>query len=131
MNSSIEGLLRDERFLQFPFCKCSCEDETFLPIFQEGSVTIYCGNLGSIVVRKGLSQDNYRYALHVGGSNPKRRGGRGGNFIRVTLDGGAVKTLYFHRLVYDTFIQKLEEGDTVGQKDGDRLHNCVYNLEKL
>lgn len=44
-------------------------------------------------------------------------------------DKKAQKSYFLHRIIVDTFIQKLKEGDIVNHIDGDKTNNELYNLE--
>lgn len=41
------------------------------------------------------------------------------------------KTMYIHRLVYQTFIGQIPKGMTINHKDSNKLNNDVNNLEVL
>lgn len=44
---------------------------------------------------------------------------------------GRRKKVYVHRLVYETFVEKLEDGFEVDHHNCDRTFNKLYNLRKM
>lgn len=49
--------------------------------------------------------------------------------ITTSKEGNAKKPL--HRLIYETFYGKIPEGCVIHHKDGNKLNNCVNNLQLL
>lgn len=88
---------------------------------------------GNIRTAEGKTTSNKRYAtrrwksrvLKGKGNNPKTG-------LRVSLwKDGKPKDWLVARLVAITFLGNPPEGFTVNHKDGDRMNNCVDNLEWL
>ena len=59
---------------------------------------------------------------------------------KITKDGyrewclsinGKKKSYLAHRLIYETFIGELQEEYVINHKDGNKLNNCVDNLEQI
>ena len=54
----------------------------------------------------------------------------GSGYIKISLCKNGIKKQYFiHRLVAQAFIPNLKNKRTVNHKDGNKLNNCVGNLE--
>ncbi|MEG2018479.1 MAG: HNH endonuclease, partial [Clostridium sp.] len=53
-------------------------------------------------------------------------------YLRVGLwDGSCYKRFSVHRLVYENFIGKIDEGKQINHKDGNKENNSIENLEEV
>lgn len=53
-----------------------------------------------------------------------------GDYLSIKLyDNGIAKRRYVHQLVAEQYLAKVEGKTFVNHKDGDKLNNCVSNLE--
>jgi hypothetical protein len=74
--------------------------------------TYFVSNLGRFKNSFGTIMDNYKV--------------NDNGYIRVYIYN---KTFVLHRLIALTFLENLENKEQVNHKDGDKLNNCVSNLE--
>jgi len=83
-------------------------------IFQEEILgkTYFVSNLGRYKNSFGTIMDNYKI--------------NDNGYIRININN---KTYLLHRLISLTFIENPENKEQVNHKDGNKLNNCVTNLE--
>lgn len=81
-------------------------------------------NLGNV-----MSWINNRQHKRKQGLMLKPRVSKHGYYYVNIYKNGERKTIKNHRLVAETFIPNLESKPEVNHKDGNKLNNCVDNLE--
>lgn len=89
-----------------------------------------CSSLGRIRSLDRYVLDSKRQIyFFVKGCELKPRKNKNG-YLQVSLNKkGKRKMAYVHRIIAETFLEKIKDKNTINHIDGDKNNNCVDNLE--
>lgn len=89
-----------------------------------------CSSLGRIRSLDRYVLDSKRQIyFFVKGCELKPRKNKNG-YLQVSLNKkGKRKMVYVHRIIAETFLEKIKDKNTINHIDGDKNNNCVDNLE--